>query len=66
MRHTNALYANKLVIGAFATDFQAVVFTNLTQDHLDYHGDMNRYLAAKELLFDVESRGTDGDVVAGV
>jgi UDP-N-acetylmuramoyl-L-alanyl-D-glutamate--2,6-diaminopimelate ligase len=48
----------------FATDFHAVVFTNLTQDHLDYHGDMNRYLAAKELLFDVESRGTDGDVVA--
>ncbi len=48
----------------FATDFSAVVFTNLTEDHLDYHGDMNRYLAAKEMLFDPESRGTEGDVVA--
>ncbi len=26
-------------------------FTNLTQDHLDYHGDMERYGAAKRLLF---------------
>jgi len=26
-------------------------FTNLTQDHLDYHGDMQRYAAAKQLLF---------------
>ncbi|HUR28730.1 MAG TPA: UDP-N-acetylmuramoyl-L-alanyl-D-glutamate--2,6-diaminopimelate ligase [Planctomycetota bacterium] len=26
-------------------------FTNLTQDHLDYHGDMARYSAAKEALF---------------
>jgi UDP-N-acetylmuramoyl-L-alanyl-D-glutamate--2,6-diaminopimelate ligase len=27
------------------------VFTNLTQDHLDYHGDMEHYFAAKERLF---------------
>lgn len=27
------------------------VFTNLTQDHLDYHGDMERYFAAKAKLF---------------
>ena len=27
------------------------VFTNLTQDHLDHHGDMDRYWAAKRLLF---------------
>ena len=26
-------------------------FTNLTQDHLDYHGDMERYFAAKARLF---------------
>jgi UDP-N-acetylmuramoyl-L-alanyl-D-glutamate--2,6-diaminopimelate ligase len=27
------------------------VFTNLTQDHLDYHGDMEQYFAAKARLF---------------
>ena len=31
--------------------FQAAVFTNLTQDHLDYHGTMERYLEAKAILF---------------
>ena len=31
--------------------FDVAVFTNLTQDHLDYHGTMERYLAAKLLLF---------------
>lgn len=31
--------------------FQAAVFTNLTQDHLDYHRDMEDYFAAKALLF---------------
>jgi UDP-N-acetylmuramoyl-L-alanyl-D-glutamate--2,6-diaminopimelate ligase len=28
------------------------IFTNLTQDHLDYHGTMERYLAAKARLFE--------------
>ena len=28
------------------------VFTNFTQDHLDYHGDMNRYWAVKRRLFE--------------
>lgn len=32
--------------------FAAGVFTNLTQDHLDYHGTMEEYFAAKKLLFD--------------
>ena len=31
--------------------FQLGVFTNLTQDHLDYHGTMEDYRAAKERLF---------------
>ena len=30
--------------------FDAAVFTNLTRDHLDYHGTMESYLAAKSLL----------------
>ena len=31
--------------------FDAAIFTNLTQDHLDYHGSMEEYFSAKELLF---------------
>jgi len=31
--------------------FELAVFTNLTQDHLDYHRDMDDYFAAKALLF---------------
>ncbi len=31
--------------------FDAVVFTNLSQDHLDFHDDIDRYLEAKLLLF---------------
>jgi UDP-N-acetylmuramoyl-L-alanyl-D-glutamate--2,6-diaminopimelate ligase len=32
-------------------DFSAAVFTNLTQDHLDYHGSMDEYFRAKKILF---------------
>jgi UDP-N-acetylmuramoyl-L-alanyl-D-glutamate--2,6-diaminopimelate ligase len=32
--------------------FAALVFTNLTQDHLDFHGTMERYFEAKRRLFD--------------
>lgn len=31
--------------------FKTAVFTNLTQDHLDYHGTMDHYRAAKGILF---------------
>lgn len=31
--------------------FDAAIFTNLTQDHLDYHGTMDAYFEAKALLF---------------
>jgi UDP-N-acetylmuramoyl-L-alanyl-D-glutamate--2,6-diaminopimelate ligase len=31
--------------------FDVAVFTNLSQDHLDFHGSMDRYLAAKSRLF---------------
>jgi UDP-N-acetylmuramoyl-L-alanyl-D-glutamate--2,6-diaminopimelate ligase len=33
-------------------DFDAAVFTNLTGDHLDYHGTMDAYAAAKAKLFE--------------
>ena len=37
---------------AYAVPFDVAVFTNLTRDHLDYHGTMDNYFAAKRLLFD--------------
>jgi UDP-N-acetylmuramoyl-L-alanyl-D-glutamate--2,6-diaminopimelate ligase len=33
------------------TQIRVAVFTNFTQDHLDYHGDMARYWSAKAALF---------------
>lgn len=34
-------------------EFCAAAFTNLTQDHLDYHGTMENYAAAKARLFEM-------------
>jgi UDP-N-acetylmuramoyl-L-alanyl-D-glutamate--2,6-diaminopimelate ligase len=34
-----------------AVDFEVAAFTNLTRDHLDYHGSMKAYGAAKAKLF---------------
>ena len=39
-------------------DFTVAGFTNLTQDHLDYHGDMEQYFAAKRRLFADHNSGT--------
>lgn len=36
-----------------STHFKLAVFTNLTQDHLDYHKDMEDYYQAKKMLFDM-------------
>ncbi len=33
--------------------FDVAVFTNLSRDHLDYHGDMDAYAAAKQRLFEM-------------
>ena len=38
------------------TRFAVLVFTNLTQDHLDIHGTMEEYYAAKRALFDQAER----------
>lgn len=44
----------------FGIPFKAAVFTNLTQDHLDYHGTMQEYFFAKKILFD----GLNEDAIA--
>jgi UDP-N-acetylmuramoyl-L-alanyl-D-glutamate--2,6-diaminopimelate ligase len=41
----------------FGIPFDVAVFTNLTRDHLDYHGSMEEYFRAKQVLF--EGCGTD-------
>ena len=40
--------------------FAGAVFTNLTQDHLDYHQSMQAYYEAKALLFDAPLLAADG------
>lgn len=41
-----------LVLGRLAgIDFDIAIFTNLTHDHLDFHGTMEQYGYAKSLLF---------------
>jgi len=40
--------AQERVAGA---EFDLAVFTNLTRDHLDFHGDLEHYFAAKRRLF---------------
>ena len=37
--------------------FEVGVFTNLTQDHLDYHGTMENYMAAKKKMFTMCRKG---------
>lgn len=36
--------------------FDYAVFTNLTQDHLDYHKDMEEYFSAKKMLFELTDK----------
>ena len=35
----------------YGTKFDVAIFTNLTRDHLDYHGTMEEYFSAKRILF---------------
>jgi UDP-N-acetylmuramoyl-L-alanyl-D-glutamate--2,6-diaminopimelate ligase len=47
---------------AAGIDFDAVVFSNLTRDHLDYHKDLDDYYAAKRRLFLPGERRNGGAV----
>jgi UDP-N-acetylmuramoyl-L-alanyl-D-glutamate--2,6-diaminopimelate ligase len=44
--------------------FAAAIFTNLTRDHLDFHGDMETYFAAKRRLFELLPAGAPAVVNA--
>jgi UDP-N-acetylmuramoyl-L-alanyl-D-glutamate--2,6-diaminopimelate ligase len=48
-------------------EFDVAIFTNLTQDHLDFHGDMENYFLAKQKLFTQTSSGSKrGAVVINI
>jgi UDP-N-acetylmuramoyl-L-alanyl-D-glutamate--2,6-diaminopimelate ligase len=49
----------------FGLEFEVAVFTNLTRDHLDFHGDMDAYFAAKRRLFE-ELLRSDGRAVVNI
>ena len=38
-------------------EYKVGAFTNLTQDHLDFHGSMENYFVAKKKLFDMSKKG---------
>lgn len=44
---SHALYLDRVA----AIPFKTAIFTNLTQDHLDFHKDLTEYLNAKKILF---------------
>ncbi len=50
---------------AAGIDFDAVVFSNLTRDHLDFHKDLDDYFGAKRKLF-LPDEGRSGTAVAVV
>nr|WP_228005716.1 UDP-N-acetylmuramoyl-L-alanyl-D-glutamate--2,6-diaminopimelate ligase [Xenorhabdus sp. BG5] len=73
--HQNATFvamevsSHGLVQGRVAAlPFQAAIFTNLSRDHLDYHGDMENYEEAKWRLFsshNVKQKIINADDVIG-
>ncbi|MFN3322647.1 MAG: UDP-N-acetylmuramoyl-L-alanyl-D-glutamate--2,6-diaminopimelate ligase [Bryobacteraceae bacterium] len=49
---TMEVSSHALALGrVYGFHFHTAVFTNLTRDHLDFHGTMEEYFAAKQLLF---------------
>jgi len=50
---TMEVSSHALALGrVYGLSFHTTIFTNLTRDHLDFHGDMETYFAAKQLLFE--------------
>lgn len=49
-----------------ACSFSSICVTNLTQDHLDFHKDMESYFAAKRLLFEMLNDGSESNRTAVV
>lgn len=56
---SHALFQRRLA----GVSFDVGVFTNLTQDHLDFHGSMGSYEAAKKLLFTEYAAASTTDFV---
>jgi UDP-N-acetylmuramoyl-L-alanyl-D-glutamate--2,6-diaminopimelate ligase len=45
--------SHALALGrVYGIEFRTAIFTNLTRDHLDFHGTMEEYFASKRLLFE--------------
>jgi UDP-N-acetylmuramoyl-L-alanyl-D-glutamate--2,6-diaminopimelate ligase len=50
---TMEVSSHALVLGrVYGLHFHTAIFTNLTQDHLDFHGTIENYFAAKRTLFE--------------
>ncbi|MBM3773913.1 MAG: UDP-N-acetylmuramoyl-L-alanyl-D-glutamate--2,6-diaminopimelate ligase, partial [Acidobacteria bacterium] len=49
---TMEVSSHGLALGrVYGLRFHTAIFTNLTRDHLDFHGSMEHYFAAKQMLF---------------
>jgi len=61
---TMEVSSHALALGrVFGIHFHTAVFTNLTRDHLDFHGTMEEYTAAKRVLFSPGDGATPAWVV---
>ena len=49
-----------------ACEFASIGLTNLTQDHLDFHKDMENYFASKRILFEMLNEGSSPERTAVV
>ncbi|MCU0317482.1 MAG: UDP-N-acetylmuramoyl-L-alanyl-D-glutamate--2,6-diaminopimelate ligase [Fimbriimonadaceae bacterium] len=59
---SHALFERRLA----GVQFDVGLFTNLTQDHLDFHGTMENYASAKKLLFTEYAAANDKAFIAGL